>query len=62
MEGKSRALISQFRYSCRVCGKPANKQGLCRDHGFSEGPIWVLDMRKWTWKREIRKIAGMEKA
>ena len=44
---------------CVVCGKTADfnpniGDPLCRDHTFSRGTVYILDMKSWTWRCEER--------
>jgi hypothetical protein len=42
---------------CKICGVvTTHKDNLCPKHAFLEGRIFTLDMEKWRWKREVRKI------
>lgn len=54
---------------CKVCGKPllrsGSTDGLCREHRFEEGDVWVLESDfnadYWKWKPKFAsKTVGNE--
>lgn len=39
---------------CKVCGKhlplSGNTDGLCKEHRFEEGDVWVLNLDFYSWR------------